>query len=236
MTNDELRLSLEEDLTWRKEEIFFFKNQLNNFHVDTEKDRYRKSMVVILYSHLEGFTKICLLSYVQFLNSLELKRNEVCSNLKAASMEKEFKAYDSNDAKCKIFKKQLPEDVKLHKLYRRVHLLDEMNNFQNKTLIIDDETIDTESNLWYIVLQKNLYKMGLPVDLFIDYKGDIDGLVNRRNSLAHGAAKAGIVQQEYQNWENKILRVMENMIITIYNYAVNEKYLSENTDNTEADL
>ena len=35
-----------------------------------------------------------------------------------------------------------------------------IEDFKEKELIIDDQIIDTESNLWYIVLQKNLYKIG----------------------------------------------------------------------------
>ena len=54
MTADELRAALEADMAWRQEDLAFFKNQLNNISED-DKDRYRKSLVLILYSHMEGF-------------------------------------------------------------------------------------------------------------------------------------------------------------------------------------
>ena len=103
-----------------------------------------------------------------------------------ASMHKEFIAYENLDRKYEIFRRELPEDARLHRLYRRVDFMENIEEFKCQKLVIDDNIVDTESNLWYIVLQKNLYKLGLPVDLFSDYHNDIDALVNRRNSIAHG--------------------------------------------------
>ena len=50
---------MEIELAWRQEEIAFFKNQLN-YVTEDKKGKYRKSLVLILYSHFEGYTKICL--------------------------------------------------------------------------------------------------------------------------------------------------------------------------------
>ena len=94
--------------------------------------------------------------------------------------------------------------------------------------MIPDETVDTESNLWYIVLQKNLYKVGLPIDLFGDLSSDIDALVNRRNSIAHGTERAGVSENEYLKWETKTNRVMEEIIKCIYHNVCYEKYLKVN--------
>lgn len=55
MTKDELRELLEDELLWRFEEINFFKKQLINLEEENEQRKYRKSMVLILYSHLEGW-------------------------------------------------------------------------------------------------------------------------------------------------------------------------------------
>ena len=66
MTADELRAALEADMAWRQEDLAFFKNQLNNISED-DKDRYRKSLVLILYSHMEGFVKTSLQTYIQYI-------------------------------------------------------------------------------------------------------------------------------------------------------------------------
>lgn len=226
MTADELRAALEIELAWRQEELAFFKNQLNET-LEANKDRYRKSLVLILYSHMEGYVKICLQTYIQFINSQELNRNDVGTGLMVAGMHKEFVAYENLDRKCGIFHKELPEDARLHRFYRRVDFMEKVEDFKTQKLYIDDQIIDTESNLWYIVLQKNLYKVGLPVDLFDEYCRDIDALVNRRNSIAHGNFRSGVTEQEFTNWESKVSSILSGMTIVIYDYANRGKYISE---------
>lgn len=228
MTKEELRTAMETELAWRQEELAFLKNQLSNIQEEIQRDKYRKCLVLMLYSHFEGFIKICLLSYIQYVNSLHLKRENFNEELVASSMHREFNAYDNNDEKCNIFKKKLPEDKRLHRFYRRVNLLEELDVFKQNDLLIPDETVDTESNLWYIVLQKNLYKVGLPIDLFGDLSSDIDALVNRRNSIAHGTERAGVSENEYLKWETKTNRVMEEIIKCIYHNVCYEKYLKVN--------
>lgn len=224
MTADELRSELEGELAWRQEELAFFKNQLSTIS-DENKNRYRKGLVLILYSHMEGYIKISLQTYIQYINSKELNRRDVNTGLMVASMHKEFLAYENLDRKNEVFRKQLPEDTRLHRLYRRVDFMEKVEGFQEERLVVDDQMIDTESNLWYIVLQKNLYKLGLPVNLFDEYQRDIDALVNRRNSIAHGNFRSGVTEQEFINWESKVTEILSGVTRLIYDYANNERYL-----------
>lgn len=153
MTCDTLRAQLEMELGWRQEELAFFKNQLNEIP-EEYKDKYRKSLILILYSHLEGYIKISLQYYIQYINSQELNRKDVTIGLMVASMDKEFLAYENLDRKCEIFRKELPEDRKLHRIFRRVDFMEELNDFKEKKLYIDDQIIDTESNLWFFCVTK----------------------------------------------------------------------------------
>ena len=227
MTKEELRAGMETELAWRQEELAFFKNQLTNIDDELKKDKYRKSLVLMLYSHFEGFIKICLLSYVQYINSLKLERYKFNEKLIASSMESEFNAYDNSAQKCKIFKGKVLDDSRLHKFHRRVNLLYGMENMKQGVLNIPDQTIDTESNLWYIVLQKNLYKVGLSINLFDDLSNDIDALVNRRNSIAHGSERAGVKESEYSKWEEKAYKIMEHITKYIYKDVCQKNYLKE---------
>lgn len=226
MTPSDFRTCLESELLWRQEELAFFKNQLNNIDVEADKDKYRKSLVLLLYSHMEGYIKIALQTYVQYINAQSLLRSDVLPGLMVAGMHREFNAYDNSDRKCEIFRKALPEDSKLHKVYRRVDFVESYNALIAQPLSIEDTLVDTESNLWYIVLQKNLYKLGLPVDMFSSHKDDIDALVNRRNSIAHGNARSGVTNAEYANWENKIYRVFSSLTTTLYDYVNHSRYLN----------
>lgn len=226
MTKDELRELLENELLWRTEEINFFKRQLTNLNKDEEKNRYRKSMVLILYAHLEGFIKSALQNYAQYLTGLQKRREEFDFTLIATSMNAEFKAYDNKSSKSPLFNnKKVPADSDIHGLYRRINLLESSTNLLSQPLVIEETAVDTESNLWYIVLQKNLYRLGLPTDMFQEHKGKIDGLVNRRNHIAHGSQHDGIEEKEYQKWEECIKDIMESIVRKIYFYANNEKYL-----------
>lgn len=219
-----MRVTLEMELAWRQEELAFFKNQLNEI-AEENKNRYRKSLVLILYSHMEGYIKICLQTYIQYINSQKLNRRDVNTSLMVASMHKEFIAYENLERKSEFFRKELPDDTRLHRLYRRVDFMEKVEDFKEQELIIDDQIIDTESNLWYIVLQKNLYKVGLPINLFDDYRSDIDALVNRRNSIAHGNFKAGVKDLEFSNWESKVSDIMSGVTRLLYDYANNKRYL-----------
>lgn len=225
LTADEFRAALEAELAWRQEELAFFKNQLNEIS-EEEKSKYRKSLVLILYSHMEGYIKICLQTYIQYINSQELGRRDVKTGLIVASMHKEFIAYENLERKSEFFRKELPDDTRLHRLYRRVDFMEKVDDFKEQKLNIEDQIIDTESNLWYIVLQKNLYKVGLPVDLFDGYQSAIDALVNRRNSIAHGNFRSGVTAEEFSNWETKVSDVLSGVTRLLYDYANNKKYLA----------
>lgn len=224
LTADEFRAALEAELAWRQEELAFFKNQLNEIS-EEEKNKYRKSLVLILYSHMEGYIKICLQTYIQYINSQELIRKDVKTGLIVASMHKEFIAYENLERKSELFRKELPDDTRLHRLYRRVDFMEKVDDFKEQKLNIEDQIIDTESNLWYIVLQKNLYKVGLPIDLFDGYQSAIDALVNRRNSIAHGNFRSGVTAEEFSNWETKVSDVLSGVTRLLYDYANNKKYL-----------
>ena len=228
MTADELRAALEAELAWRQEELAFFKNQLNNISDENDQRRYRKSLVLILYSHMEGYIKIALQAYIQYINSQQILRKDAISGLMVAGMHKEFLAYENLDRKCAIFRRELPEDTSLHRFFRRVDFMEQLDTFRDTTLVVEDSVVDTESNLWYIVLQKNLYKIGLPIDMFEQYRSEIDALVNRRNSIAHGNARAGVDQQEFLNWETKVSLVLSDVTRLLYDYANHQRYLQSN--------
>lgn len=64
-------------------------------------------MVLILYSHLEGFIKSALINYAQYLNGLGRKREEFDFTLIATSMNREFKAYENKNSKSSLFNNKI---------------------------------------------------------------------------------------------------------------------------------
>ncbi|HEE9847385.1 MAE_28990/MAE_18760 family HEPN-like nuclease [Clostridium perfringens] len=212
MQIDDIVAEMEDELEWRLNEIKLLKNNITKIKKKDEKDRCRKALIVMLYSHFEGFYKTCLLIYINAINNLQILRREANINLATISMEHVLNQYDDINKKSKIFKKKFPDDSKLHKLARRVDLVNGFNMFLNEKLIIKDSVIEFDSNLNYNVLQKNLYKIGVNHDCFKKYQNDINTLVNYRNSIAHGQLRSGIEEKEYLNLENSVREVMKGVI------------------------
>lgn len=222
MNIDELREEMEEDLTWRSTELRMLRNNLSSIYKNEDKEKYRKSLVVMLYAHFEGYTKICFLIYLKFINSKNIKRINIMGKpeIIASCMNEVFKKYDDKDRKNSFFKRKCPDDKFLHAIYRRADLISEFDNFFNEYISIADGVIDTESNLWSHVLAKNFYKVGINHEIFKKYNKDIDQLVNLRNSIAHGTKKTGIEEGKYNNLERKITKnVMEKLIEVFVNEA-----------------
>ncbi|AJD28521.1 hypothetical protein G8E05_14215 [Clostridium botulinum] len=212
MQLEEIRAEMEQELTWRQHEIVFLKNVMMGIEKEEDKEKYRKYLVVMLYAHFEGFCKTCLLIYVKAINDLNLTRNEVNDCLVASSMEGIFNGYDNLDRKCKVFKRELPDDTDFHRFYRRTDLVLQFNEFLNEKLVIADNVINTESNLWYHVLKKNLFKLGIDYTVFDQYKSSINILVNKRNSIAHGSEKFGVPENDYKKIQDDIIKAMDNII------------------------
>ncbi len=223
MTINDLREEMEIELTWRTDEFRMLKNNIAYIIKDEDKLKYRKSLVVMLYANFEGFCKICLLSYVKYINSLNLKRKDLYSKpeLIASSMNNIFKSYDNKDKKCEFFKTKLPEDKNLHSVFRRADLIHGFEKFMEERILLDDEVINTESNLWSHVLSKNLYVLGLNYDVFKQYHLDIDRLVNMRNNIAHGSEKQGINEKVLEKIEKSILKDVMPKIITLLSREAN---------------
>ena len=54
MTIEQLREELELSLTWRSDELRMLKNNLSIMRHDEDKSKYRKTLIVMLYSHSHG--------------------------------------------------------------------------------------------------------------------------------------------------------------------------------------
>jgi len=100
-----VRAQIEEDLDWRLSEIAFFTAQLNNFkqlkegkeekeRVEKDKKRFRKTLVLMLYAHFEGFFRFSFKVYVNTLNEEKINLSEALDVLVASSLHKEFSDYD----------------------------------------------------------------------------------------------------------------------------------------------
>lgn len=221
----DIRSQIEEELTWRQNEMRFLRNQLSHISLENDKKKYRKALVVMLYSHFEGFCKTTFLIYVDSINRLGIKRFEANDFIKTVSLADVFTAYGNLDKKSKLFKKSLPDDEKLHLFSRQVDFVNMINTLWNETLEIPESIVDTESNLKPIVLRKILFRLGFPHDCFANHEGKIHYLLEKRNNIAHGAEKDGLTEAEYSEVEKATFSVMEESMKLVISALENKAYL-----------
>ena len=226
---EEIRIELETDLTWRTDEIRFLRNQLANIIKEEDKERYRKSLLVMLYSHYEGFCKTAFLIYINVVNNEALQRKRANHHLATCSLHNVFKAFEDGEYKPEIyrgiFKNTLPEEKKLQRFARQVDFIVNLDNFWDEVVSVSDEIADTESNLWPVVLKKILFRLGLPEQSFKKYESNIFALVNMRNGVAHGRDKEGIKEDLYTSIEKGVFDTMQGVIEVIIDALKNKKYL-----------
>jgi hypothetical protein len=225
MNLSELRTGLETELTWRQDEIRFFRNQLSNIVKEEEKDKFRRALILILYAHFEGFCKFALTTYVEAINDEEIACSDANPFIAAASLFNVFQSLFNTDKKCQIFKNQLPFDEKLHRVSREKDFMVQFEEFLLRKVNIPDDVIDTESNLKPVILRKNLFRLGFKHDYFVNEEGHITTLLNRRNNIAHGADRKGISLKIYTDIEAAVLQIMNQMILFVMDALKQKAYL-----------
>lgn len=229
---ESIREDLENDLNWRMDEYRFLKNQLAYIEDEDKQKIYRRSLLVMLYSHYEGFCNFSFTVYVLSINELELIRKDAHSHLAAASMLQEFSLFESDEYKeerfKRVFRKGIPNnDRELFKHSKRIYLYDCFEDFTNKPLMIPEKVVNTESNLWPTVLKKMLYSLGLPEGTFTRHETNIKKLVDMRNGISHGQAswKHGLTSQELDQIELSVTDINNTIIRLIYDSMRDKVYL-----------
>lgn len=226
MNLEEVRAQLEEELTWRRDEIRFLHNQLSYIKKEEEKMRYRKALVVMLYSHFEGFCKIALSIYAHTINQENLSCSLVTDEIMASSLATVFQDFENMNKKSTLFRRDLPDDRTIHRFARQVELISVLNQiWMLHAEIPVDDVVDTEANLKPPIMRKILYRLGLPHDAFKENEGKIHLLLNYRNNISHGAAKDGISEKTYQEIQSATTEIMSSLIKILTSALSDTKYL-----------
>lgn len=222
----ELRAEMEGEREWREREMRMFKNQIAAITNAEQQRSSRKALVVMLYAHFEGVTKALLSMYVNRLNALALRIDEVAPALGAASIPDVFLALRNPESKCKEFAKTLPEDAALHRFARDREFIEVAWRIAERTVQINSDIIvNTESNLKPVVLKKILFRIGLDPDLATPWEGAMHQLLKRRNDIAHGSAKDGLSETDYSSLEQAVNAVIDDIVRAISDAVSRRLYL-----------
>lgn len=166
------RTELEQDWDWRFEELKLLKNLSSNLSKE-QADIYRRSLVVFLYAHFEGFFQFALTHYIKTINDQMIPCSKANTHLISATLTSVFKALRDDNAKCDFFRIDAPEDVKLHRFFRETQFIENSSSILSRIVSIETTSIDLESNLSPVVVKKNLYKLGLPYQLDKEIEGHL---------------------------------------------------------------
>jgi hypothetical protein len=206
------RAELEDERTWRRDEIRFLMNRLADLDTDDDRDRYRRAALLLLYAHFEGFCKTALLIFIRAINKESLPCEAASPALVAATCRPILRALADPNSKSDLFRNAAPDDEKLHFAWRSQEFLRRLAEVLGRPVDIPDEVVDTESNLWPIVLKKNLFRLGFEHDHLSMHDGTIHNLVNRRNNIAHGLERTGISEADFEKLQKAVYEVMDEVM------------------------
>lgn len=200
MSLENFQLQIESEREWREEELRFLENTQRTIADDNDRKRIRRSILCLIYAHIEGFVQFSFSLYIDEINKLELRCSQVKPVIAAATLHREFIALQNKDKKSAIFRKTLPDDAHLHKLFRQTEFVENISDIQNHSVSIPEGYVNTENNIGQQVLEKLLYQVGLEYKDLKDIYSPLNRLLNVRNDISHGKRKKGIDDKEYQEF------------------------------------
>ena len=165
---DNLLDKIDEEYTWRFQEIDRIKSLLQQ---KQGKPKYEqplsKALVVLAYSHWEGFVKASAVYFFEYIRFLGLPRKELSDRFLASCIQ-----HLSDGKKCA----NAINDIILF-------LQDDNYKFQ----YCDNVLTSAESNLNYEVLTKIASNLAIDISSLETKKVSLDSIVlERRNNVAHG--------------------------------------------------
>lgn len=214
MTADELYAELEQDLAWRSEEVRFLQNTVSGLS-EPDLEKFCRVLVLVVYAHLEGFVKFALLAYVRVINDKGLPCVDAAHAATAAALHDVLLALRNPLGNPGPFRESA-QDPKLAAFARDIEFLQRVEEFMTRPVRISDSAVNTESNLWPIVLRKNLYRLGLQHEMFSHLDGALSRLVNTRNEIGHGSRKDGVKWREYQELQSAAIEIMQDLRACVF--------------------
>lgn len=199
MSLDYFLEQIEIEREWREAEIRFLDNNQRALNEEDQKI-IRRSILCLLYAHIEGFVKFSFSLYIDEINKKKLTCSEVRPAFAAAAFHTEFKALRNNEKKSKLFKKKKPQDVHLHRLSREIEFIENINEYFDYPVNIPEEFINTENNVGQQVIEKLLFQIGIDHEGLKPIYSPLTRLLNVRNDISHGKRKSGIDDKEYQEF------------------------------------
>lgn len=189
---------------WRDGEFAKFK--VNSSNVD--EGLWCRMCIPMIYAHWEGFVVSSLKVLLEHLNKLELEPRDVKTNLVVVGLGDSYKSLSGKQS----FKQRVEFTDKFSGIFQ------EQLKFAKK--------VDTKSNLRSGVLIELCEMFSLDHSGFKEHSGDIDRLVNVRNSIAHGENSIVLQMVNVEKFINSVTKSMDVLTTEIEKFVEGEEYLA----------
>lgn len=216
---------LEGDHRSREGEVRLIERLLQQTSVEDEQAMLKRTLILLLYAHLEGFCKFALLSYTAALNALGLQCSEATYPIVSATLSRVFAALRDPNSKHNVFRRKLPDDSPLHLAAREQEFIESFDKVLHLPVAIPDRIVDTQSNLSGIVLKKIMFQLGLDYPAIDAHQSTINRLLGIRNAIAHGDRLKIPSDREVAEFSSTTFVLMRFLQGEIYTALRNRTYL-----------
>ena len=204
-TFDSLTDKVVADFSWRRKELTLIKNK-----IPKEKNSLQSALIratiPLLYAHWEGFVKVNMSYYLEYVSNKYLKNSELKTSFIALSLQNKL------------------GDLNNSSFSNRTKIIDFIfEDLEKQSKIPKKNIINTKSNLSFNVLQEILFILDLEDSHVDSQKELVNDLVNERNYIAHGEHTL-IDYETFENFYDDIIALMEYLRTIIENNAIQEKY------------
>lgn len=225
-SHDDVYADLEADRGAREAEISLVES-LIPAQAGADRDSLKRSLVLLIYSHVEGFCKFSLLTYVEWLNSAGLKCSQVTYPLVAATLSQAFSALRDPNSKHDFFRNILPLDSALHLSAREHVFVEKYDLVVAQDVKIPDKLVDTKSNVTPEVLMKILFHLGMSYECVLPQSGSLSKLLGIRNAIAHGDRLKVPKDSELSDFKATAIAIMAFLQSEVYASLQEARYLRE---------
>lgn len=209
-TEDDFYFQLNQDFNWRLKEISSLKTSIIRSST-VDKPVLLRSIVTIIYAHWEGHVKFCANKYFEHITLKKLPFENLSKQI--------YRNY---------FLPRLAEVANSNmSVFQKCDLIDLIIDSLDKRFSrINQNLIDTGSNLNISVLQKICLICDVDFKSFADDEDFIDRIIlKRRNSIAHGE-ETYIDVDELDEIAAKSIDLMRRFRDELQNNVALQKYLS----------
>ncbi|MEZ4271749.1 MAG: MAE_28990/MAE_18760 family HEPN-like nuclease [Myxococcota bacterium] len=156
--------------------------------------------IPMFYAHWEGFAKEVLQHYIEYVEGRSVPMKEVETSLLAYAWTGSFRKLSGT----------LTHERKKELIERFLSTLSSPIAFDQA-----EKDIDTGSNLFFGVLKGLFECLCLDIGRMREHEKKLNGLVNRRNNIAHGGRVQKLTQSDVHEYHDLVLQLMGELESTL---------------------